>query len=353
MMSLQAETARIRRPVAYVCPQCGAAVSLQSSSYVCAECDIQYPVLCGIPDFRLESDRYLSLDEERTKATRLHVYSQTHSFAETVAEYYRITDDVPPDMAKRFADYVLAGEARGRTLMSNSAFANRENNTLLDAGCGAGGTVVAAARAGQSVTAIDIALRWLVIAQKRLAEEGLDAELVCGDIAKPPFPDAEFDRILASDLFEHIPDTAVAARSINALLVPGGRLLATGANRFTLASYPPAGLWGVGFMPTETRRRYVVWRRGLDTLRYQNMQTPTGLEQALAAAGFECTRKAPMTVSPDRGRTFGAPKRYALGLYRLLCSNALTRKLLLHVGPVFEITARRASSVPSSERAPS
>ena len=349
-MTANTSPTRTRRPGDYVCPRCRTDVTRQGAAHVCARCGADYPVLCGIPDFRLAPDRYLSLEEERAKATQLHDYSRTHSFAETVAEYYRITDDVPPGMAARFADYVLAGEARGRAVLDRLPLDDAGRAGLLDAGCGAGGTVVAAARAGQAVTGIDIALRWLVIAQKRLTEEGLDGELVCADIAHPPFADAGFGGISATDLFEHLPDPAAGARSIRALLVPGGQLYATGANRFTLATYPPAGLWGVGFLPTGLRRRYVVARRGFDTLRFLAMQSPAGLARQLAAAGLAGIRTAPMTVSSDRGLSFGAPKRLALGLYRRFCTIAPTRAALLRIGPIFEITARRPKDAPSSKR---
>ena len=347
MTAPQIKSTATRQRRDYICPQCRAPVMEEEARYVCAGCNKDYPVLCGIPDFRLAPDRYLTLEQERAKATRLHSYAQDHSFAETVAEYYRITDDVPPAMAARFADYVLAGEARGRALLDGFP---SDSGRLLDVGCGAGGAVVAAARIGQSAGGLDIALRWLVIAQKQLTEEGLSAELVCADITHAPFPDGAFERVLAADLFEHLPETSAGAQAISTLLAPGGHLHATGANRYTLAPYPPAGLWGVGYMPASLRRRYVVWRRGLDTLRFLNMLSPNGLARALRRAGLEKTKVAPMRVSEDRGHAFGAAKRFALTLYRQLRANALTRKVLLHIGPVFEISARRAPSTPSSKR---
>ena len=343
-------TPAARRPGDYVCPRCRTEVARQNAAHHCAGCGAVYPVLCGIPDFRLAPDRYLTLADERAKAARLHDFSRTHDFAGTVAEYYRITDDVPPDMAARFADYVLAGEARGRAVLDLLPQAEADRAGLLDAGCGAGGLVAAAARAGQAVTGTDIALRWLVIAQRRLAEEGLHAELVCADIAAPPFADAVFGRIAATDLFEHLPDPAAGAHSIRRLLAPGGRLYATGANRYTLATYPPAGLWGVGFLPARARRRYVVARRGFDTLRFLAMQSPAGLRRLLAAAGLTDIHTAPMRVSADRGRTLGAPKRLVLWLYRRLCMIAPTRAVLLLIGPIFEITAGRPDGTPASER---
>lgn len=330
----------------YLCPRCRVPVAADARGFTCPGCGATYPILCGIPDFRLAPDRYLGLEDERAKAARLHAYARDHSFAETLAEYYRITDDVSPVMARRFADYVIAGEMRGRAVLQQLAPVRR----LLDAGCGAGGLVVAAARAGVAVTGTDIALRWLVITAKRLEEAGLRAELVCADIARPPFHDAAFDRIAATDLFEHVPDLPQAAGAMLRLLAPGGALYATGANRHTLAVYPPAGLWGVGFLPAGPRRRYVTARRGIDTLRFVSMQSPRSLARGLQGAGFTAVRTAPMSVPADRAAALGAPKRMLLGLYRFLRDVPVARAGLTQIGPVFEISARRPSSNPRNER---
>nr|HQU70398.1 class I SAM-dependent methyltransferase [Albidovulum sp.] len=221
---------------------------------------------------------------------------------------------------------------------------------LLDAGCGAGGLVLAAARAGLPVTGTDIALRWLVIAAKRLEEEGLHADLVCADIGRPPFPEAGFDRIAATDLFEHVPDLPQTVNALFRLLAPGGTLYATGANRHTLAVYPPAGLWGVGFLPTTLRRRYVTARRGIDTLRFLAMQTPGSIARALRTAGFTAVRTAPMSVPAERAAATGGAKRALIGIYRLLCEVPIARTGLLRLGPVFEISAQRPVGSLGSER---
>lgn len=331
---------------AYLCPRCRAPVATDGSAYRCAGCGATYPVLCGIPDFRLAPDRYLTLEEERAKAARLHDFARSHSFAETLAEYYRLTDDVSPAMALRFADYVTAGEARGRAVLQQLTPGRR----LLDAGCGAGGLVTAAARAGLAVTGTDIALRWLVIAAKRLEEQGLQAELVCADIGRPPFPDAAFDRIAATDLFEHVTDLPQVAGALIHLLEPGGALYGTGANCHTLAVYPPAGLWGVGYLPAALRGRYVTARRGIDTLRFLSMQSPGSLARALRQVGFTAVETRPMAVPADRGAGLGPAKRSLIGLYRLLRELPVARWPLLRLGPVFEILAQRPREGRRSER---
>ena len=330
---------------AYQCTACRAPVVRQDAGYHCAACGRSFPIICGIADFRLASDRYLSLDDERAKAERLHAFACDHSFAETVAEYYRITDDVPDDMAQRYARYVLAGEARGRVMLPSLVSGQ---GVVLDAGCGAGGLVVAAARAGQRATGLDIALRWLVVAAKRLEEEGLSAELVCADIACPPFAEGRFDAVAAVDLFGHLPDEATGASAMLRLLAPGGRLLATSSNRYTLAPHPVAGLWGVGFMPGGLRRRYVIARRGFDTLRYFRFLSPGALGRTMTQAGFEDVRLEALAVAPETGAQ--GLRRLAIRLYRGLRAAPVANRLLMRLGPVFQLTARKPVAPFSDQR---
>ncbi len=336
---------------AYLCPACRTAVTPEAEAWRCGACSRVFPVLCGIPDFRLGPDPYLSLAEERAKAARLHAFAKDHSFDETVAEYYRITDDVPPDMALRFAAYVRAGTARGEGVLDRLG---PDRGPLLDAGCGAGGLVVAAAMAGQQVTGLDIALRWLVIAQKRLEEAGVSAHLVCADIAAPPLPPEGYSRIVATDLFEHLPDPARGAQSLRQLARPGARIFVTGANRFTFAPYPLAGLWGVGFLPARLRRAYVTRRRGFDTLRHATLTSPRQLARLLRDAGFVRPRICALDVPAGRQEPSRRLQISAISVYKWLRTLPLARELLTLTGPAFEITASAPDPVPMtrSERNP-
>lgn len=331
----------VSRRQGYICPQCRDSVRHVSApeSYRCASCSLTFPVLFGIPDFRLAPDRYLTLEQERDKAARLHTFAQSHDFDALVAEYYRITDDVPAPQARRFAAYVRGGVARGGAILPKLGAVTER--PLLDAGCGAGGLVAAAAAEGRAVCGTDIALRWLVIAAKRLEELGLTAELVCADIAASPFPDGQFGAAAAVDLLEHVDDADETLRALGRAMAPGAPVYLSAANRFTIGRYPLAGLWGIGFMPRPLRRRYVTLRRGLDTLRHATLLSPGALARRLRRAGFAEIRLKALDIPAARPEDLSRAQQFALPLYAALRRRPVLGRLLAAIGPAFEITARR------------
>lgn len=325
----------------FICPACLKPVeyAARPAAYCCRHCDREFPVLFGIPDFRLTSDRYLSLAEERDKARRLYEFGRDHSFDELIDEYYRITDDVPPAQALKFASYVRAGVARGATILPRLGPPGTAR--LLDIGCGAGGLLAAAAGAGYQICGTDIALRWLVIAAKRLEELGLEVDLVCADVAALPFTGARFTGIAAIDLFEHVEDTQGLARVLGQMLTPNGKIYLAAANRYTLAPYPLAGLFGVGFMPRALRRRYIIARRGLDTLRYAALQSPVQLSRLLRRHEFCQVRTTALEIPVGHRGPLRGLQKIIFPLYSRLRSLPLLGRVLVLIGPAFEITGIR------------
>jgi len=148
----------------FICPACLSAVEKRNQAFDCARCRREYPILFGIPDFRLRGDRYLSLEDERAKAGKLHDFARAHDFKQLVSYYYSITGDVPTHLEAAFKNYVLV--APERAVPALGALAPAGGRSLLDLGCGSGGALVPAARMFEQCTGVDIALRWLVIARK-------------------------------------------------------------------------------------------------------------------------------------------------------------------------------------------
>ena len=111
----------------------------------------------------------------------------------------------------------------------------RPGMTVLDLGCGEGRHAFEAYRRGGSVVAVDwgaheveTTKRWLgAIAEAGEAPEGARYEVVRGDLTALPVPDASVDRVMASEVLEHIPDDATAFAEIARVLKPGGRVAVT------------------------------------------------------------------------------------------------------------------------------
>ena len=97
---------------------------------------------------------------------------------------------------------------------------------VLDLGCGGGRHAYGAADRGGIVTALDLNLADLKDVRDLLAELG-SGHAVNGNALTLPFPDATFDRIIASEVMEHIPDDAGAAAELARVLKLGGTMAVT------------------------------------------------------------------------------------------------------------------------------
>jgi SAM-dependent methyltransferase len=111
---------------------------------------------------------------------------------------------------------------------------------FLDLGCGAGRHAFAAMKRGARVTALDYSAAELKEVQATTGAmlEAGEAEptayegVVNGDALDVPFPDATFDRIVCSEVLEHIWDFDRAIAELVRVLRPGGRLAVTVPTRW-------------------------------------------------------------------------------------------------------------------------
>ena len=112
----------------------------------------------------------------------------------------------------------------------------RPGDRLLDLGCGFGRHAFEAARRGAAVVALDAGAHELagvgatfaaMIEAGELDRAALRAGAVRGDALRLPFPDGAFDRVIASEVLEHIPDDAAAMGELARVLRPGGTLAVT------------------------------------------------------------------------------------------------------------------------------
>jgi ubiquinone/menaquinone biosynthesis C-methylase UbiE len=121
----------------------------------------------------------------------------------------------------------LAGELEPPLLGPRLAFLRdevRAGDRALDLGCGTGDFTAALAEAGAQAIGADVAEAALRRARAR--HPALDFRLVPID-GPLPFDDNAFDLVWASEVIEHVADTARWLSEVRRVLAPRGRLLIT------------------------------------------------------------------------------------------------------------------------------
>lgn len=111
---------------------------------------------------------------------------------------------------------------------------------VLDMGCGGGRHAFAVLRRGAHVVALDAdaaeldGVREMAAAMVAEGEVPEGGALVCveGDALDLPFDEGVFDRIIAAEVLEHIPEDRAAIGELARVLKPGGRIAVTVPARF-------------------------------------------------------------------------------------------------------------------------
>ena len=191
------------------------------------------------------------------------------------------------------ADEFLAGKGLSPLKARQVAhLAPGPGRRVLDVGCGRGEVLLACARAGAEVAGIDYAQAAVEISRETLAGAP-GAEVVQGDVARLPWPDASFDAVLSGDVIEHLvpADAEGMLREAHRVLRPGGRLvLHTAPNRLFLDyTWPVARqlLRAAGHGDTVARLdHWIAWSKDF----HVNEQSLHGLRRSLRRAGFAAPR---------------------------------------------------------------
>ncbi len=105
---------------------------------------------------------------------------------------------------------------------------------FLDAGCGDGALVCAAAARGAEATGIDPDPAMVAAAQARAADQGIRATFIDGRVERLPFPDSSFDVVGAITVLCFLPDASAGIREMARVLRPGGRLVLGELGRWSI-----------------------------------------------------------------------------------------------------------------------
>lgn len=107
----------------------------------------------------------------------------------------------------------------------------RKGDLVLDAGCGEGRHCFGCLERGARVVGLDLDFDSLRLSSIRLRERageiGTFGAMLQGNAFALPFADGRFDRVICSEVMEHVHDYVAAARELARVTRPGGRLAIT------------------------------------------------------------------------------------------------------------------------------
>jgi SAM-dependent methyltransferase/uncharacterized protein YbaR (Trm112 family) len=329
------------------CPACKGELDSAGESesiLVCLACGRQYPIIFGIPDLRICSDPYLSVDEDRSKAVELVNQFNQLDFPGLVSYYYHDKQDVPTNLIRQYTAGMMAGEARavgavqswesmvGKQLLTGGA-------RVMEIGCGTGPLLCALGKQGIGAVGVDVGLRWLVIGKRRLADAGLEFPLICACAEALPFGDQQYNLLLSESTLENLQDQKQALGECARVLQPGGYLCLSTPNKYSLGPDPHSGILAGGYLPDRWTAQIIQRRGGIPPRR--RLLSAASLPALLAQAGF----MHPIIALPDipEGQRvhFSTGLRLAVDLYHRVKGLPIFRQLLRWIGPALYAVAQK------------
>ena len=334
-----------------VCPRCRGSLMARGDVLVCLGCGATYRTLRGIADLRTADDEYLANSADWEVARALDRDYDRLNFRGLLDRYYDLTNDIPDSLRARQIAHILS--APGRLGQWQEALGDRlRGGSVLDLGCGPGSTLAALAGSGRECWGVDIAMRWLILARKRLDEAGApEVGLVCGCAERLPFAERSFTAIVAGDVVEHVRDRSATLSEAHRVLAPGGRMIAATPNRFSLGPEPHVGVWGVGFLPRRLMRPYVRLARRVD-FRAIHTMGQGGWRRLANRSPFGACRVVAPGLPDDEIQASGPVKRPLARLYNRLALSRFGQGFARRFGPILHLTFERPDEpVPSPTQA--
>jgi ubiquinone/menaquinone biosynthesis C-methylase UbiE len=337
------------------CPHCRGELEFSAEEQIaCLGCARRFPIVAGIPDLRVFAGTPLSIEEDTERARQLAQKFDELNFEAMVDYYFSLSTVVPPHHRAAYKRGLMAAVPRTRAWLESWEAASAEataaplakdsmaepetRGPLLEIGCGAAGLLVAAEKYPQRA-GVDIALRWLVVGKRRLADAGTDAPLVCACAEALPFREEQFARVVFDSTLEMVTGQQRALLEARRVLVPGGRIFLATPNRFSLGPDPHTGLPAGTWLPKKWTDAIVIRQGALPPVR--QLLSKGELARELRAAGFRDVKIYLPEFPIEQSALFSAGMRTIVALYHLCLRLPVARQAMTAVGPMFHATARK------------
>ncbi len=128
-----------------------------------------------------------------------------------------------------------------------------EGASVLDAGCGAGGTSIAMARRGAKVVAIDKSKEYIIFLREYARAARLTVSCAVGDVRHIQHTRATFDCIVLQDVLEHVSEPRRVLGELGRVLRQGGTLFISTPNRWSPLNMLADPHWQLPIVATLSR----------------------------------------------------------------------------------------------------
>lgn len=158
----------------------------------------------------------------------------------------------------------------------------QERGCALEVGPGSGIYLPVLAELFTEVTASDIEESYLENAKKMISRHQ-NIKLELDDILHSNLPAAHFDLILCTEVIEHISDSQLAVSQIRRLLRPGGVLILSTPQRYSLLEITAK----IAFLPGIIQLVRIIYREPILETGHINLLTEHQVTEQLRQAGFQ------------------------------------------------------------------
>jgi ubiquinone/menaquinone biosynthesis C-methylase UbiE len=142
-----------------------------------------------------------------------------------VSRYVAPVRDYYEELWERLPDELQAADFPVRAAFARAHV--HSGDRVLDLGCGQGDVTAVLAEAGAHPVGVEIAEAAVSRARRRHPQLRFELAPIDGPL---PFDDNTFDAVWASEVIEHVADTARWLSEVRRVVVPGGRVLITTPN---------------------------------------------------------------------------------------------------------------------------
>ena len=271
------------RKLSFVCPICKHELQVKQQQYCCNNCQRFYPVVGGIPDFRVFGDPYLDFAEDAKRTDIVLAALERLNLKDLLEYYWSYSDVTPPLLRARFVQNALRGESRGTRLLEILKKSDAKSESrVLEIGSGTGNFLSVANQYFNQTVGVDIAMRWLHLSRRRFIDQGVSVPaLVCCCAEYLPFKSGQFDVQVMVSTLEFLKEPERALVEAARVLGENGQLTINTVNRYSLTTNPYSQLWGVGFLSKKWQVKYVRFRRNasFENIKLFSLEKITELSQ--------------------------------------------------------------------------